>query len=51
MRAVYEALKKEGKEFTSEKAAYRAVLDRCGIKGKPRGWSSRTFHRARTSNS
>jgi hypothetical protein len=46
MREALEALRAEGEQFTSIKAAYGAVLKRCGIVSKTRGWSLQTFRKA-----
>jgi hypothetical protein len=46
MRETFDGLKAEGKAFPSKKAAYHAVLQRRGIKGRERGWSYGTFLRA-----
>jgi hypothetical protein len=46
MRRAYEDLLWEGREFTSQKAAYGAVMKRLGISGKKDGYSRYTFSRA-----
>jgi len=46
MREALHKLYSDGKHFTTVMEAYHAVCKRCGITGKPRGWSYDTFRKA-----